>query len=120
MACAGMVNRYNPEPHWRIMEKKMYIYFTVCILMVFNHIKYEVRQCQVLGWKYFSDSSNIIDMLFAISFFITWAFELGFDTNMEEDPRAEWTRMMICLTLLMGFLKGLASMRAFTQFSFIV
>ena len=63
---------------------------------------------------------NYIDLGFAFVFFITWGFDIGFGTHIPEDSRAEYTRIMLALLLLFGFLKGLATMRAFTQFSFIV
>jgi hypothetical protein len=76
----------------------------------------------VLGWKYFLDADNIIDILFAVSFFITWTFEVvcGTKLGIEDEPNAHWTRITLSVLLLCGFMKGLAQMRAFTQFSFIV
>ena len=109
------------------MEKKMYIYFTCSILLIFNHIRYEIGQCKLRGWKYFYDGENYVDFLFAISFFLTFGFEIGFGTYLgnppeeqPEDPRAEYTRISMSIMLLLGFLKGLTTLRAFTQFSFIV
>ena len=72
---------------------------------------FELKQLWRQGRRYFTDISNLNDLLFLVTFILTMSFEVAFGTTWSDSAKYEATLIMYSLLLATGFVKTLNTLR---------